>query len=120
MPLATSGNGYNSTNKTLAQLCPTLQVGDTAWLYFDKNTGAYNYYIYLENYTEATWVRNQSRTITQNDLDSTVILYGNRYVEGETTQVILSNFRIVRDENTAWEKYVRTELLHQTHDIHKQ
>lgn len=97
MPVYTSGNGYTSTHKKLKELAPDLKVGDTVYLHFSKNTELNNF-IYLTN----TWSNHTQRTITQNDLDATVILYGNRYQDGITEQTILTNFRIVKNQSDEW------------------
>lgn len=101
MPVYTSGNGYTSTNKKLSELAPNLRVGDVVYLKFDKSPNSYNNFIYIGS----TWNNNSQRTITQNDLNSTVILYGNRYQDGQTEQVVITNFRIVINQNAEWEQY---------------
>jgi len=103
----TSGNGYTSTGRHLSTLCPQLQVGDTVYLFFTRNLGtSYNNFIYLDG-SAITWNNGTSLTITQEILDSTVILYGNRYNSGETAQCILTDFRIVRNSTDEWERYTR-------------
>ena len=102
MPIMSSGNGITSTSRKLSQLAPSLQVGDTVYLYLNT-TSNYNRYIYLET-SAYLWITGNSRTITQQDLNSNVYLYGNRYQDGETSQVIISNLRIVKKQNTSWEK----------------
>ena len=109
MPIATSGNGGVETGKTLQQLCPILQVGDTVYLYFDRNLGnTSNPIIYLVG-SIGEWGMNIAKTITQEMLDSTVILYGNRYISGETGQCILTDFRIVKNSTDQWERYTGGE-----------
>lgn len=100
MPIATSGNGYTSTSRKLSELCPNLKVGDTVYLY-GNTTSNFNRYIYIDS----LWHYNKERTITQNDLDSTVILYGNRFQDGETEQVIISNLMITKENDNTWEQY---------------
>lgn len=102
MPIATSGNGYTTTNKTLQQLCPDLNVGDTVFLY-GNTTSQLNRYIYLKS----LWHFGTERTITQEDLDAAVILYGNRYHDGETGQVTLTDMAIMlkSETDTTWEAY---------------
>lgn len=104
MPIATSGNGYINTRRKLSELCPNLKVGDTVYLLFDKTPDRFNKFIYLSG-VEFTWVAGNSRTITQKDLDSIVIMYANRYIDGQTEQVILTNFRIVKNKDDEWEQY---------------
>lgn len=103
MPIVSSGNGYVSTSATLRDLAPNLKVGDTVYLYFNTNS-LYNTYIYL-NGSSYLWSIGTARTITQQDLNGIVAFYGNRASSGETFQVILTQFRIVKMQNTDWEEY---------------
>lgn len=108
MPVATSGNGYITTQKKLSDLCPNLKVRDVVTLRFNRNLGyTYNCYIYLQGNINETWIVNTSKTITQEMLDDTVILYGNAYNQGETGQVILTDFSIMKstETDTTWEPY---------------
>ena len=94
MPLFTSAGGYTSTNKKLSELCPELKAGEVAYLHFIKNIiGIYNNYIYLVGSNRA-WQKDSYATITEDDLNSTVILYGNDYSHGETEQLIITDFKI--------------------------
>ena len=105
MPIAQNGNGGIDTNATLKQLCPTLKVGDTVYLNFERNLSSeYNNYINLAG-EDFIWYVNTQREITQADLDGTVYLYGNRFMDGETEQCILTNFRITRKNEDLFEPY---------------
>lgn len=107
MPIATSGVGYTSTTKKLSELCPKLKVGDIATLRFSRNLGnTYNNFIYLSRIS-LIWGMNASKTITQEMLDSYVVLYANRYNDGETGQCILTDFSIMlsSETDTSWEPY---------------
>lgn len=105
MPIVTSGNGHTQTGNTLSQLCPNLQVGDEVYLYFNRNLGLkYNNMIYLSE-ANVSWYQETKKTITQTMLDSKLGLYSNRYINGETEQCILTDFRIVRNANDEWEQY---------------
>lgn len=107
MPIATSGVGYTSTTKKLSELCPKLKVGDIATLRFSRNLGnTYNNFIYLSRIS-LVWGMNVSKTITQEMLDSNVVLYANRYNEGETGQCILTDFSMMlsSETDTTWEQY---------------
>lgn len=107
MPIVTSGNGATPTTKKLSQLCPKLKVGDIATLRFSRNLGnTYNNFIYLSGIS-LEWGMNTSKTITQEMLDSNVVLYANRYNEGETGQCILTDFSIMlsSETDTSWEPY---------------
>ena len=105
MPIVTSGNGHTQTGSTLSKLCPNLQVGDEVYLYFNRNLGLkYNNMIYLSE-ANIFWYQETKKTITQTMLDSKLGLYSNRYINGETEQCILTDFRIVRNANDEWEQY---------------
>lgn len=107
LPLASSGNGASSCISKLSDLCPDLQVGDNIYLRFTRNLGnTYNNIIYLVGSGKEIYnTSNTPTTITQQDLDSIVYLYGNRYSDGETTQVILTDFRIVKNATDEFEPY---------------
>lgn len=107
MPIATSGNGITNTYKKLSELCPKLKVGDIVALRFSRNLGnTYNNFIYLSE-VSLVWGMNDSKTITQEMLDSNVALYANRYNNGETGQCILTDFSIMlsSETDTSWEPY---------------
>ena len=108
LPVYNSGIGYTSTNKTLRELCPNLKVGDVVYLKFTRNLGTtYNNYIYFDtpNVLEEKWEANASKTITETMLNSNIVLYGNKYTEGETAQCILTDFRIIKNETDEYESY---------------
>ena len=70
-----TANGYCDTQKTLSQLCPNLQVGDTAYLYLNTDfyeNGDLKNYIYIGE----KWKNGKSKEITQAMLDAYVIVYG--------------------------------------------
>lgn len=105
LPTVTSGNGYVKTNETLGELCPNLVVGDTVYLYFDRNLGtSYNNRIYLRG-SSTFWSNGTSHTITSEDLATEINMYGNNYDSGETEQCILSNFQITKVQNANWEPF---------------
>lgn len=105
LPIDVSGNGNAPTGSTLATLCPNLKVDDTVYLYFTRNLGTtYNNFIYLHG-VNTVWSNGTQITITQAILDSEVVLYGNRYISGETGQCILTDFRIVKTENAPFEPF---------------
>lgn len=111
MPLKTSGGGYTGTSKTLRELAPNLKVGDVVWLNFTRNLGySYNNLIYLQEANSA-WTNGASRTITQKDLDSIVVLYANSYDSGETGQVILTDLRITKNVDDEFESYRGNKIL---------
>ena len=105
MAIAQEGNGGVDAHATLQQLCPTLNVGDTVYLNFERNLNPeLNNYINLAG-EDYIWYVGTAREITQNDLDGTVYLYGNRFIDGETEQCILTNFRITRKNEDLFEPY---------------
>lgn len=118
IPLQLDNNGFIRTNATLKQLCPGLEVGSRAYLYFTRKptnedngtfNESYNLYIYLE---EACfyWHNGECKTITSQDLESRVALYGNRgYANNtalETCQITLHDFRIVAKESVEFKPYI--------------
>lgn len=75
----TSSNGYCDTKTTLKQLCPSLKVGDTIYFYcitdfIENNVLKAKIYLIKSKYA----INNtyNTRVITQDDLDSNVVLYG--------------------------------------------
>ena len=109
MPVMGSGsNGVTTTNMTLSQLAPNLKVGDVVWLNA-TTTSAANKYIYLMG-SGRLWYFGASATIQQKDLDSVVNLYGNRYTDGETEQVVITDFRITKNSTDTWEEYKSNSL----------
>ena len=112
MPVVTSGNGVQSTNSTLAELCPHLNVGDQVILRFNRNLGnTKNNFIYLNSPITETWNVGTSKTITEEMLECIVQLYGNRYTDGETEQCIITDFTIMKtsETNTDFEKFTDNE-----------
>lgn len=108
----TAGNGAISTHKTLAELCPNLAVGDQFVLRFNRNLGnTYNNFIYLDVPVAETWKNGTSKTITEEMLGCEVQLYGNRYIDGETEQCIITDFTIMKtnETNTDFEKFTNNE-----------
>lgn len=105
MPVVSEGNGGIDTTVTLQELCPTLQAGDIVYLNFERNLGmVYNNFINLAG-SDALWFVNTQHEITQAELDGTVYLYGNRFIDGETEQCIISNFRIIKNNEDVFEPY---------------
>lgn len=112
MPLATSGNGLSFTKTLFKDLCPEVRVGDV--IYFDYNRtyvdredadDNYNKFIYFVDVPLVWNFANGALTIEERHLNSHVGIYGNRFMGGETKQVILKNFRIVRELSTPFEPY---------------
>lgn len=110
--VVTSGNGAINTHKTLAELCPNLAVGDQVVLRFNRNLGiTHNAFIYLGSPYDDFWVIGNSKTITAEMLNCEVMLYGNRYMDGETEQCIITDFTIMKtnETNTDFEKFTNNE-----------
>lgn len=98
-----TANGYCHTQKTLGQLCPNLQVGDTAYLYLNTDfyeNGNLKSYIYIgEN-----WGNGKSKEITQTMLDAYVIVYGGY----QTTSHL--KIMVTKTLDTLYEPYYNYEL----------
>ena len=108
MPIASSGNGNTNTSTKLSSLCPNLKVGDIIYLRFARNQNPNrNHFVYLygSNIIMYAYEDSPSYTISQADLNSYVFLYGNDYDYGETQQVVLTDFRIVKNSTDEWEQY---------------
>lgn len=104
MPLIETGNGITSTRKKLKELAPTLKVGDTVFLSFNT-TSELNRIIYI-TVANVTWLTNTTQVITQEMLDNTVYLYGNRFSSGETGfNVVISDLIMSLDKKEPFEPY---------------
>ena len=75
--------GYLNTNKKLKDVCPTLKVGDLAYLRLDTTFSKKQ--IYLSGVNQY-WYDGNSKNITQKLLDSNVIFYGGYQIS--TTMII--------------------------------
>ena len=110
--VVTSGNGAINTHKTLAELCPNLAVGDQVVLRFNRNLGiTHNAFIYLGSPIDEVWAIGNSKTITAEMLNCEVMLYGNRYIDGETEQCIITDFTIMKssETDTTFEPFTNNE-----------
>ena len=110
LPIASSGNGNVNVNAFLKDLCPKLNVGDVVYLNFTRNINPNtNNFIYLYNSSASPssveWRNGTSKTIDQNLLDSYVILYGNKAQDGETQQIIITDFKIQKNKITPYSPY---------------
>ena len=78
----TTSNGFCDTNRTLKQLCPSLKVGETIYFYcetdfYENNNLKKTIYLSKSKYVMYFVSGSDcSRVITQDDLDSNVIIYG--------------------------------------------
>lgn len=110
LPVNSSGNGNTSTATKLKMLAPNLKVGDVAYLNANVTNTNYGKFIFLYEMS-MVWNYNTSKVITQEMLDSMVFLYGNNVNGGETEQVIISDFRIVKGtEDKPFEPYKESSL----------
>lgn len=96
MPISNS-NGYVDTTKRLKELAPKLKVGDTVTLNFYRSLPG-NFRtnkIYLTT-AQYEWKNGSTVVITDQMLNSYVILYGNNLSNNlETEQIVLSDFQMV-------------------------
>lgn len=96
MPISNS-NGYVDTTKRLKELAPKLKVGDTVTLNFYRSLPG-NFRtnkIYLTT-AQYEWKNGSTVVITEQMLNSYVILYGNNLSNNlETEQIVLSDFQMV-------------------------
>ena len=89
----TVSNAYaNNTGRKLKEFAPCLEVGKTYVLYFSAT--AKNNYLWLTT-AKSAWTIGRTRTITEDDLNSNVIFYGE---VGKTHT--LSKFLIVEGAET--------------------
>ena len=95
MPVVTSGNGGIRVPITLRELCPNMKVGETYTINFYRNYDDTNNFIYLVN-SNYLWRPGVSRKITENDLNGEINFYANRFQDGYTSQIFMSEFSIVR------------------------
>lgn len=99
----TNTTGYLTTEKKLSKICPNLKVNDIVKLSFKttSTTAKPTNAIYLAGINQL-WYINGVKTITQEMLDSTVILYG-----GYNETAVISEFMIRLSSITddTYEKY---------------
>ena len=97
----TNTSGYMTTERKLSQICPSLKVGDTVTLTY-TTTWSSNY-IYLIGWNNV-WNNGSTKTITQEMLDSTVIMYG-----GYNATTVISNFMFrYSTADSTYEPYTST------------
>lgn len=105
MPIDTSGNGYTTTNTLLKDLCPNLKVGDTVYINAKSTANEANRLVYLSVPVSENWNFGTQKTITEEMLNTSLILYGNRYTSGDTEQVIITDLMITKENDSEWEQY---------------
>ena len=99
LPSTSMGATYG--NKTLKELVPQLEVGKT-YIFTAETTGE-NKYIYLNAPAGRGWFFGKSLTITENDLNSTVMFYAS----GNGSSCVFSNMQIEEGTTaTAYAPYV--------------
>ena len=93
--LTIAANEYAHTvYKKVSELCPDLKVGDTICLNFTTESSTYFFYFQPPSDKKA-WRRNNSITVTQNDLDSYFTIYGYRATdENYGNPCTISNIQI--------------------------
>ena len=98
----TNTSGFMTTERKLSQICPSLKVGDTVTLTYTTTWNSN--YIYLVGWNNV-WINGNTKTITQEMLDSTVIMYG-----GYNATTVISNFmfRYSSITDTTYEPYTST------------
>ena len=97
-----SSNGYTSTNKTLSQLCPSLQVGDVAYLYLETDFYENGELKNIINIGER-WRSGTTKTITQAMLNTNVIIYGG-YQTTSHLKIMITN-QIEQGSATPYQPY---------------
>jgi len=90
-------SGYTLTNKTLSQLCPSLQVGDTVYFYIESD---FTERQYMYSSDGSFWRNGNSKTITQAMLNANIILYGG-YQTTSHLKIMITN-----QLETSFEKFV--------------
>ncbi len=103
-----NGTRYDCNTKvTLKELCPFLKVGDIVTLNF--NTTSSRKFIYLLR-SKVIWKAEESRTITEDDLNSVVHIYNESHLS-ESNKVTISNIQIEKgDKSTSFEEYVEPKI----------
>ena len=96
-----SGNGYCNTNKKLKEVCPNLVAGETYLL--NANTESTDAWFYLG----VVWEFGKAITITEDMLESNVVMYGYNARDHKQHGVCkISDIMIVKGtEEKAWEPY---------------
>lgn len=111
MPLATAGNGMCWLDRTFRELCPEVKTGDVIYFKFNRvYVGGedaldwVNNYIYFHT-VDYLWGAGNALTVTEELLNAKVSIYGNRFIDNETKQVILKDFRIVKNPDDEFKPY---------------
>ena len=110
MTLANNLNkvGFYGTGKTLAQLCPSLEVGGSyvlSYISTSSSTSANRIYLSGKN---IAWYNNETKTIDQDMLNSNVAIYG-----GYNETAVISEFmiRLSSITDTSYEPYTRWNTI---------
>ena len=89
--------GYTNCGKKLSEVCPTLQVGDIVYVFFDTTSSSANRNgVYIGEW----WGKGNSKTITQDMLDANLVFYG-----GYNETAVISNFMITKTNDSTYEQY---------------
>lgn len=90
---------FNNSGKTLSELAPELKAGTTYILYLNTSNNS-NQFIYLIG-SNKSWIRGNTMTISQEDLNSTVAFYGTDGVD-----VVISEIQIQKGNSfTVYEPF---------------
>ncbi len=85
---ASTTNGYTAISKTLKEMCPSLNVGDTVYLYIESTW--YRKEIYSSSLgAGSAWTNGTSRTLTEQMLNENLILYGG-YQTTSTIKIMIT------------------------------
>ena len=76
-------NNYFQTSQKLKDFCPSLNVGDTVYLYLETTNSNKNIYI------GQSWINGESKTLTETMLNSNFIIYGG-YGQTDTIKIMIT------------------------------
>lgn len=104
-----AANGYCNTGKSLKVLAPHLEVGKT--YYLNGTSPSSNKFMYLIT-SKVYWDFGKAITITEDDLNSTVILYGLAAKVGDGTGLCkIEGLSITEEASTEYEPYQENDGL---------
>ena len=91
----------NGSVQKLKELCPNMVAGETYTLSFNT-TSTTSDYIYLIG-SSSSWYNNTQRTITQNELDDNIVVYGNW---ASSATITITDIQIEKgNTKTSYSKY---------------
>lgn len=104
---ATSGTIYKVINKTLGVLAPELEVGKTFYLNGISSSDKYLFLLKSASY----WSFGTARTITEDDLNSTIIIYGDTLRATDEGVYKIEGLSITEEASTEYEPYQENDGL---------